>query len=117
MGLTLVVVSNANGRLRHLFDRLDLTRHFDVVLDSHEWNIEKPDPALFEIALRECGGERAFTAHVGDLFHIDVVGARHAGLREGILLDAAGLYADADCRRVRRLDELAHVIQLARRLK
>src|SRR5262245_30761964 len=35
--LRLVVVSNANGRLRHLFERLDLARWFDALLDSHEW--------------------------------------------------------------------------------
>jgi HAD superfamily hydrolase (TIGR01549 family) len=117
LGLTLVVVSNANGRLRHLFDRLDLTRHFDVVLDSHEWHVEKPDARLFEIALRQAGADRASTAHVGDLFHIDVAGARNAGLREGVLLDPADLYPDVDCRRVKQLDELANVIRLARPLK
>jgi HAD superfamily hydrolase (TIGR01549 family) len=116
LGLTLVVVSNANGRLKHLFDRLGLAPYFDVVLDSHDWNVEKPDPRLFQIALEESGADAASTAHVGDLFHIDVAGARAAGLREGVLLDAAGLYPDADCRRIQRLDELANVIRLARRL-
>jgi putative hydrolase of the HAD superfamily len=110
LGLRLVVVSNANGRLRHLFDRLDLTRYFDVVLDSHEWGVEKPDPGLFRIALDQAGADAAATAHVGDLFHIDVAGARAAGLREGILLDSAGLYEDADCRRVRTLSELVTAI-------
>jgi HAD superfamily hydrolase (TIGR01509 family) len=114
LGLTLVVVSNANGRLRHLFDRLGLARHFDVMLDSHEWNVEKPDPRLFHIALEQAKAQPQSTAHVGDLFHIDVTGARAAGLREGVLLDAANLYPHADCRRIRRLDELANVIRLAR---
>ena len=110
LGLRLVVVSNANGRLRYLFDRLELTPYFDVVLDSHEWGVEKPDPRLFQIALGEADADPAATAHVGDLFHIDVVGARAAGLREGILLDSAGLYDGVDCRRIRTLDELASVI-------
>ena len=52
-GLRLVVVSNANGRLKHLFDRLDLTKWFDHVLDSHEWGVEKPDPRLFQLALEQ----------------------------------------------------------------
>jgi HAD superfamily hydrolase (TIGR01549 family) len=113
LGLTLVVVSNANGRLRHLFDRLGLSEYFDVVLDSHDWGVEKPDARLFEIALQQSGSVRDTTAHVGDLYHIDVTGARNAKLREGILLDAAGLYADVDCRRVRSLDELANAIRVA----
>jgi HAD superfamily hydrolase (TIGR01549 family) len=114
IGLTLVVVSNANGRLRHLFDRLGLSSYFDVVLDSHDWKVEKPDARLFHIALEQTHAHADRTAHVGDFYEIDVLGARAAGLREGVLLDAAGLYADADCRRIQRLDELANVIRLAR---
>jgi HAD superfamily hydrolase (TIGR01509 family) len=114
LGLQLVVVSNANGRLRHLFDRVGLTRYFDVVLDSADWGVEKPDPRLFRLAVERSGAVPATTAHVGDLFHVDVAGARAAGLREGVLLDAAGLYADVDCRRIRTLDELVPVIELAR---
>ncbi len=105
-GLRLVVVSNANGRLRHLFDRLDLARWFDVVLDSHEWGVEKPDPRLFHLALEHSGASAARTAHVGDLYHVDVAGARRAGLGAALLFDAADLYPDADCPRVRRLSDL-----------
>jgi HAD superfamily hydrolase (TIGR01549 family) len=114
LGLRLVVVSNANGRLRHLFDRVGLTQYFDVVLDSFEWGVEKPDPRLFGLALEQSGADRLTTAHVGDLFHIDVQGARAARLREGVLLDSADLYPDVDCRRIRRLDELVPLVQLAR---
>jgi HAD superfamily hydrolase (TIGR01549 family) len=110
MPLTLVVVSNANGRLRYLFDRLQLTRYFDLMLDSHDWAVEKPDPRLFQIALEQSRSAADSTAHVGDLFHIDVAGARAAGLREGVLLDPADMYPDADCRRVRSLAELAAAI-------
>ncbi len=98
--LRLVVVSNANGRLKHLFDRLDLTRWFDHVLDSHEWGVEKPDPRLFQIALEQARASAARTMHVGDLYHVDVVGARRAGLREAVLFDVAGLYGTVDCPRV-----------------
>lgn len=105
-GLTLAVVSNANGRLRHLFDRLDLTRWFDHVLDSHEWGVEKPDPRLFQLALEQVCGDARRTIHVGDLYHVDVMGARRAGLRDAVLFDMADLYGDVDCPRVRSLGAL-----------
>jgi HAD superfamily hydrolase (TIGR01549 family) len=104
-GLRLVVVSNANGTLRAHMDRLDLTRRFDCVLDSADEGVEKPDPRFFEIALSRSGARKDSTIHVGDLYHVDVVGARNAGLR-GVLLDEAGLRPDADCPRIRTLDEL-----------
>lgn len=105
MGLRLVVVSNANGTLLRHMDRLDLTRRFDCVLDSADEGVEKPDPRFFEIALSRSGAQKDTTIHVGDLYHVDVIGARRAGLR-GVLLDEADLRPDADCPRVRTLDEL-----------
>lgn len=104
-GRKLVVVSNANGTLCAKFDRLGLTPLFDCVLDSCEWGVEKPDPRLFRIALEKSGASAATTIHVGDLYHVDVIGARAAGIR-GVLLDEAGLYPEADCPRVRSLNEL-----------
>lgn len=104
-GLTLVVVSNANGTLRAHMNRLGLTDRFDHVLDSADEGVEKPDPRFFEIALQRSGAKKDTTIHVGDLYYVDVMGARSAGLR-GILLDEADLRPDADCPRVRSLDDL-----------
>ena len=108
-GLKLTVVSNANGKLDVLFDRLALAGCVDWLLDSHVEGIEKPDPRFFEIALARSGARRETTIHVGDLYQVDVVGARAAGLR-GVLLDEGGLYPDVDCPRVRTLPELVDQI-------
>jgi len=110
-GLRLVVVSNANGTLRAHMDRLRLTARFDHVLDSADEGVEKPDPRFFEIALARSGADKATTIHVGDLYYVDVVGARNAGLR-GVLLDEANLRPDADCARVQSLDELVSQISI-----
>ena len=96
LGLHLVVVSNSNGTLRAKLERLGLLSAFDLVLDSFELGVEKPDPAIFRLALEKCGARASSTLHVGDFFHIDVVGARAAGLHAW-LIDAAGLNADRDC--------------------
>jgi len=108
-GLRLVVVSNANGTLRALLDRLGLAPLIDVAIDSHEEGVEKPDPRLFQIALERSGASPERTIHVGDLYHVDVVGARAAGLR-AVLFDPAGLYPDVDCPRIRSLGELVKTV-------
>ncbi len=105
-GLKLVVVSNTNGTLRRVFDRVGLLPHLDVVIDSTEEGVEKPDPRLFEVALQRSGASRDTTIHTGDLYEIDIVGARAAGLR-AVLLDAEGLYEAVDCPRVRTIGEFA----------
>jgi HAD superfamily hydrolase (TIGR01509 family) len=104
-GLTLVVVSNANGTLRAHMNRIGLAGKFDHVLDSADEGVEKPDPRFFEIALQRSGAKKETTIHVGDLYYVDVLGARSAGLR-AVLLDEADLRPDADCPRVRSLDGL-----------
>jgi len=48
--------------------------------------------------------------HVGDLYNVDVVGARAAGLR-AVLLDAASLYEGVDCQRIHSLTELCELLR------
>ena len=106
LGLRLVVVSNANGTLRGVLDRVGLANHVDVVVDSFEEGVSKPDPRLFEIALERSTADRETTVHLGDVYQSDILGARSAGLR-AVLLDQLGLYRDVSCPRVRSLAEFA----------
>lgn len=105
-GRRLAVLSNANGTVSRLFARVGLQGHFDHVLDSWVEKVEKPDPRFFTRALERSAADPATTLHVGDLYHVDVRGARAAGL-EAWLFDVAGLYPEADCPRVGSLTELA----------
>jgi putative hydrolase of the HAD superfamily len=106
LGLRLAVVSNSNGTVRAKLERLGLAAFFETVVDSAEEGVEKPDPALFRVALERLGVSAEAALHVGDLYHVDVVGARRAGLGAA-LLDPLGLYPDADCPRFPSLAALA----------
>jgi HAD superfamily hydrolase (TIGR01549 family) len=113
-GLRLAAVSNSNGTLRRLFDRLGFSPLFEVILDSQVEGIEKPDPRLFQLALEKLGAPAGDAMHAGDFYNVDVAGARAAGIRP-VLVDEAGLYPDADCPRVASLAELAaHLVPEAR---
>jgi HAD superfamily hydrolase (TIGR01549 family) len=110
LDLRLVVVSNANGTVHAQMLRLGLAQHFDLILDSQCEGVEKPDPEIFRRALARSGAAAETTVHVGDLYYVDVMGARAAGI-EGWLLDAGRLYPDADCPRVATLAELCDCVQ------
>lgn len=112
-GLRLVVVSNANGTLCAHMRRLGLDDCFHTILDSQDHGVEKPDPRFFRIALDQSGASPDTTVHVGDLYQVDVLGARAAGLR-GVLLDEAGLYPDVDCLRVPTLGALVQEVMAGR---
>jgi putative hydrolase of the HAD superfamily len=95
-GLVAGVVSNSNGTIRRIVESLDLARHLDFVLDSHEEGIEKPDPRFFQLALSRACVVAAEAAYIGDLYSIDIVGARRAGIR-AVLMDPGGCWGARDC--------------------
>jgi len=109
-GFTTAVVSNADGRARAVLEAAGLLAHLDYVIDSHEEGVEKPDPEIFQRALARSGTVPERALYVGDIYAVDVVGARAAGL-SACLIDPTGGYADADCPRVASLTELrSHLI-------
>jgi putative hydrolase of the HAD superfamily len=58
-----------------------LARHFGAIVISAELGIAKPDPRIFEYALRAVGAEARDSVMIGDSLSRDVAGARGAGLR------------------------------------
>jgi len=89
--------AEAAAALRALTE-LGLARHLDFVLDSAELGVEKPDPRIFRLALARAGVEPADAVYIGDLYSVDVLGARQVGM-EGILLDPGGCWGERDCPR------------------
>jgi putative hydrolase of the HAD superfamily len=95
LGLRLAVVSNSNGTVARLLEHLDLARWLDAVVDSAVVGFEKPDPRIFRHAAEMLGVEPTEAVHVGDLYSVDVVGARAAGASP-ILIDPVGAWKLSD---------------------
>jgi len=108
-GFTLGVVSNADGRIAAILRRCGIVQFFDVVIDSHEVGVEKPDPRIFHLALEQAGVRPEQAIFVGDIYSIDVVGAACAGMRP-LLLDLLGGYAKVECEKIRHLRELLSIL-------
>jgi putative hydrolase of the HAD superfamily len=108
-GYTLGVVSNADGRAQAALTDCGLAPHFSAVIDSHVVGVEKPDPRIFHLALAACRARAEQAIFVGDVYEVDVQGARNAGLA-ALLLDPLGLYGDVDCQRIERLRQLLDLL-------
>jgi len=108
-GLTLGMVSNSNGWVERLVTESGLRPYFHFVLDSRLVGVEKPDPRIFQIALDQLEISPAEALYIGDLYSIDVVGSRAAGMR-AILLDPVGLWGHVDCLKARDLSEAADLV-------
>jgi putative hydrolase of the HAD superfamily len=88
-GRRLVAVSNWDCSLPEVLDRVGIGELLDGVVSSAVAGARKPDPAIFDPALKlaGCGPEEAL--HVGDTPEEDVEGARAAGIRP-LLIDRDG---------------------------
>ena len=104
-GLRLGVVSNSDGKVAEALAAAGLRQHFEVVVDSTLAGVEKPDPRIFAVALETMGIDAAETVYVGDVYEVDVVGARRAGLFP-VLLDAGGARHRDDVSIIASLSEL-----------
>lgn len=95
-GLRTACISNSNGTVEQTLDRLGLGRHLDFVLDSFKVGVEKPDPRIFHMAVARVGVPPEACAYVGDLYSVDVLGARAAGLH-AVLMDPGACWGARDC--------------------
>ena len=102
------LLSNGNSRA----DALGIgdLMSFEVFSQDHG-GVEKPDPHLFGIALREAGCEPHELLHVGDSSESDVAGALNADV-EPVLLDRDGMReGDGATLRIRSLAELPSLLR------
>jgi putative hydrolase of the HAD superfamily len=105
-GFTLGVVSNADGRVESFLELVGITRYLDFVIDSGRVGVEKPNPRIFELALERAGVSAPEAVHVGDVYEVDVVGARAAGI-DPIMIVSNGGPAPRDVPVIRAFTELA----------
>jgi putative hydrolase of the HAD superfamily len=95
-GVGAAVISNSNGSVRSILASLGLTRWLDYVIDSGEVGVEKPDPRIFRLALERSAVAADEAVYIGDLYSVDVVGARAAGM-DAVLLDPGACWGERDC--------------------
>jgi putative hydrolase of the HAD superfamily len=113
LGLKLGVVSNGPLDVSEMLAGAGLLPFFDSVVTSQGARIEKPDPRIFHESLHllELAPEEAI--FLGDLYDVDVIGARAAGI-PAVLVDREGACGEVDCQVIRSLDELLPIVTAER---
>jgi len=106
----IAVISNADGRIDAVLRRCFICDCFASITDSGNVGHEKPHPAIFAAALREMKADPAESLYVGDVYSVDYVGARNAGM-QAVLFDVAGAYCEQEYPRVESLAELERWLQ------
>ena len=111
--LTLGIISDWGISLGLILRHHDLIQYFKFAVVSAAVRLAKPDPELFQTALRRADTIGDYTLHVGDSYPLDVLGARAAGITP-VLLDRGGVFdpAELDCITVRNLYGLLQLLHL-----
>lgn len=99
------VISNSDGGMENLLRSCGLGECFLGYTDSGRVGCEKPNPAIFEAALRQLSAQPETSLYVGDVYSVDYIGATRAGM-QAMLFDASGAYRESALPRVESLEEL-----------
>jgi HAD superfamily hydrolase (TIGR01509 family) len=99
------VISNADGGIERVLTRCGIANCFESITDSGIVGVEKPRAEIFEAALAAMNARANESLYVGDVYSVDYLGARNAGM-QAVLFDVAGAYRDRDLPRVESLEQL-----------
>jgi len=101
----IAVISNADGGIERVLSRCGIADCFEAIMDSGIVGVEKPRPEIFQAALASMKARADESLYVGDVYSVDYLGARNAGM-EAALLDVAGAYRDRELPRLDSLEQL-----------
>jgi putative hydrolase of the HAD superfamily len=108
--LKLGLISNIEQNMTATLDKLGLSAKLDFVVTSQDAGFTKPQPQIFQYALKQSGVKSAEAVYVGDQYQVDIVGAKGAGIK-GILLDRDDYYQEKlDCPKIKSLNELTQFL-------
>lgn len=105
-GYRLGVLSNLRRDMDQLCEKLGLAQYLEFSISSAEAGAEKPQPPIFQAALKRAAVSATEAVHVGDQYRSDVLGARAVGI-PAVLVDRGGWQTEInDCPKIGSLAEL-----------
>jgi len=110
-GYLMAVLSNRDKPFIDVLENHKISEFFDFSMAGGEVNSYKPEPGLFEHALKRSKLTAQEAMYVGDNYFADIVGARRAGLVP-VLFDPDGIFPEADCTIIRSFTELNSIVKV-----
>lgn len=109
-GLATGVISNFEAWLDDLLVRLDVHERFPIRVISGIEGVEKPDPAIFTLAIERSGVDARDAVYVGDNPEFDGAPAAAVGMTP-VLIDRRGRFPDHPGHRIEDLRSLPALVE------
>lgn len=110
-GFVLGLISNAPPNTEQTVAQLGLNKYLDPVVISGILGYAKPNPLIFQHAMKLASVRPRESMHVGDLYDTDIVGARSAGMTP-VMIDRDKRTVRAEFAKISRLDELTQMLDM-----
>lgn len=108
-GITVGLISNFEEWLEEMLTAWEVTTLFEPIVISGREGLEKPDPAIFRLAVERAGVAPEDAVYVGDHPRIDAAAAEAVGMAS-ILIDRRGHHPSHEGHRVSRLADILPLI-------
>ncbi len=99
------LITNGNTQ----FQKYPIASYFDFTVRASEVGVSKPDPGIFEIAVKLAGVRKSDVLHIGDSLEEDYFGALNAGLN-AVWLNRENSPVPPDVRSISSLSELLDLL-------
>ncbi|RTY88492.1 YjjG family noncanonical pyrimidine nucleotidase [Flavobacterium sp. GT3R68] len=94
---------------KNKLDNSNISHYFQTVTNSEMVGVKKPNPIIFEYALKKAQAKKENSIMIGDCIEADVQGALEFGL-DAILFKENGLQIDPDIKQVSHLLQLKNYL-------
>lgn len=82
------IISNFSGNLETVLKEFSLNEYFDFVIDSFHVGLEKPNPAIFQLAIERCRERPENICFIGDNPERDIAPARKLGMKTVLISES-----------------------------
>lgn len=107
------IISNWDQTARDTLSRTGLSNYFNHFVISEEVGYTKPNPEIFEIALKKAGVHAGECLYVGDNYYDDVLGSRKVGMKALMVnrFGNLGVEEVEDCIIINHISQILEILQ------
>ncbi len=100
------IITNGFAEIqKNKLDNSNISHYFKTITNSEMAGVKKPNPLIFEFALRLANAKKENSIMIGDCIEADVKGALEAGL-DAIYFNESKIKADESIKQINHLLEL-----------
>lgn len=98
-----IITNGSHDLQNHKMNNSKLSPYFKTTTNSQSVGVKKPNPLIFDFALRQANAKKENSIMIGDCIHADVLGAINCGM-DAVLFSE--LYQDLEDKSIKQVNRL-----------